>query len=516
MAHSQLLDDGCPIDSEPDSGLTEALLDSLVGLPPGMLTDRLRELELQRRRLHAELAVTIGLADLQRAYVVDGHRTIKSYLQANCSWSGPEASQWRSVARLVAQHLEVGDALAAGRIGFAQVAAMATAYNNRRVSHRFPEFLPILLDAAERLPFGEFEAVVGEFVTTADTDGAHVDRDTAIEHRHAHAVVNGSELDIAVVGGDPLTATEVVSIIQQFVDDEYAADVAARKAEFGEDAESHPLVRTAPQRRFDAMIRLVRTGGAARGMLEGGEPIPATTIVNIVVDEASFEQMQAEAGLSPSRADINNDIAGWLSNPQDLENRRCETADGAVVHPHDVIRALLHGYVRRVVVDTAGVTVNMGRLSRLYSGAAREAALILLRTCQHPGCDMPASRSQVDHNIEWHEGGRTDQDNATVRCGFHNRWKHQNRWRTRQATNGYHYSIRADGTIVLPVGARTPVFDGGADRAGCDECDDRPRIDWQAIDWPTNTRWRAYDWHDLVHANQLAQQHLAKSAHHNR
>ena len=492
-----------------DGGSTEALLDSLIGVPPDELTERLRTLELQRRRLHAELAVTIGLADQQRAYVIDGHRTIKNYLQANCSWSGPEASQWRSVGRLVTHHLDVGDALAAGRIGFAQVAAMATAFSNRRANYRFAEFLPILLDAAERLPFGEFEAVVSEFVTTADTDGAHVDRDTAVEHRHAHAVVNGSELDIAVVGGDPLTATEVVAIIQQFIDDEYATDVAARRAEFGDEAESQPLARTAPQRRFDAMIRLVRTGGAARGMLEGGEPQAATTIVNIVVDEASFEQMQAEAGLAPARADINSDITGWLENPQDLENRRCETEDGAVVHPHDVIRALLHGYVRRVVVDTAGVTVNMGRLSRLYSGAAREAALILLRTCQHPGCDMPVSRSQVDHNIEWHEGGRTDQSNATVRCGFHNRWKHQNRWRTRQATNGYYYSIRKDGSVVLPVGGCAPAFDNHH------ECDDHPRINWQAIDWPTNTQWHAYDWHDLIRANELAQQHLTKVAHRN-
>ncbi len=241
-----LLDPSC---LDPDSGVTESLLDSLLGLPPEVLTERLGSLELQRRRLHAELAVTIGLVDQQGVYAADGHRTIKSYLLANCSWSGQEASKWRAVGRLVTHHLEVGDALAAGHIGFAQAAAMAKAFTNRRVSYRFAEFLPILLDAAERLPFGEFEAVVSEFVTSADTDGAHGDRDTAVEHRHAHAVVNGSELDIAVVGGDPLTATEVVAIIQQFIDDEYASDVAARRDEFGDDAESHPLARTAPQRR---------------------------------------------------------------------------------------------------------------------------------------------------------------------------------------------------------------------------------------------------------------------------
>jgi HNH endonuclease len=118
----------------------------------------------------------------------------------------------------------------------------------------------------------------------------------------------------------------------------------------------------------------------------------------------------------------------------------------------------LAGHVRRVVVDSDGVIVNMGRLSRLYTGSARTAAKLLVRRCQRPGCELPADFSQVDHNDEWNEHGSTDQNNAGVMCGADNRQKHRRRWKRKRATNGNTYTIRADGTIMLPVGARTPTF----------------------------------------------------------
>jgi hypothetical protein len=65
---------------------------------------------------------------------------------------------------------------------------------------------------------------------------------------------------------------------------------------------------------------------------------------------------------------------------------------------------------------------------------------------------------QVDHSDEWYEMGRTDQDNSGIQCPGHNREKHRKRWRTRRDIDGRTHTIRADGTIMLPVGARPPVF----------------------------------------------------------
>ncbi len=80
----------------------------------------------------------------------------------------------------------------------------------------------------------------------------------------------------------------------------------------------------------------------------------------------------------------------------------------------------------------------------------------MARRCEHPGCDLPARWSQVDHNLEWGTGGRTDQRNRNIECGPHNREKHRRRWRTRRDARGRAYTLRSDGTIMLPVGERPP------------------------------------------------------------
>ena len=148
-----------------------------------------------------------------------------------------------------------------------------------------------------------------------------------------------------------------------------------------------------------------------------------------------------------------------MSDPTSILDRRCETDTGVPVHPHDVLRAALSGHVRRVVVDSVGTVIDMGRKSRVYTGSARDAAKLLVTRCQHPGCRMPTRWSQVDHSDEWvADNGETTQANSGIECGPHNIEKHRQRWRTRTATNGTTYTIRQDGTIMLPVGARTPEF----------------------------------------------------------
>ena len=147
----------------------------------------------------------------------------------------------------------------------------------------------------------------------------------------------------------------------------------------------------------------------------------------------------------------------FANTETDVECRRCRTSTGTNIHPDTALRALISGRIRRVVVDTAGVVIDMGRTQRLFAGKARDAAQLMVTTCTHRGCDIPATLCDVDHRREWvRERGPTDQANATPMCGPHDRWKHANHIRTRRATNGRTYLIRPDGSTVLPVGAREP------------------------------------------------------------
>ena len=63
------------------------VLESLVEMPDRALDERIREIELQRRRLDAELAAAIAVADHRQLPAVDGHRSVNAYLRAtlNCS-----------------------------------------------------------------------------------------------------------------------------------------------------------------------------------------------------------------------------------------------------------------------------------------------------------------------------------------------------------------------------------------------------------------------------------------------
>jgi len=450
-----------------DSGEFAAKIEELVYLSDDALTAALRSAELARRSAEAHLAATIAVAQQRQLHHRDGHRTMKGFLRAHCNWSSPEAARWRSIARAVEWLPGVGDSWVAGRIGHAQVEVFGRLFGNRRVRDRLPEFTPTLLGNAEQLSFEHFDACVASFVAGADEDGAHQDRDTAVEHRNAHVLVNGAELDISAVGGDPITATELQNIHREFEQAEFAADVAAREAEHGTGAASLDLPRSAAQRRFDAVVAIFRIAALAlRSQAEGAGRttlVNAPVVVNVMIDDATFRQMMASAGLLPSVNELRGELGeltGWLSGPANLNDRKCETSDGVPVHPHDVLRAVLNGYVRRMVVDSNGVVVDMGRAARLFTGTAREAAMLLTRTCEHPGCDLPADFCEVDHAIEWASGGGgTDQANARILCGRHNRWKSQQKWQSKRATNSRIYTVRADGTVVLPVGALEPEFE---------------------------------------------------------
>ena len=148
------------------------------------------------------------------------------------------------------------------------------------------------------------------------------------------------------------------------------------------------------------------------------------------------------------------DIAA--ADPEAWLDRQCHTADGTPLHPITVLKASLTGLVRRVVVDSRGVVVDRGRAARLFEGEARAAAKLLFRECSHPGCSVMVRACDVDHVVEWWAGGRTNQNNADVRCRAHNRGKHRERWRSRRDEHGRQFMIRADGSIMLPVGARPP------------------------------------------------------------
>ncbi len=421
----------------------EEFVKELTACRDSDLDNRVRALELERRRIEAELALTVGEVDRRRSYLDDGHRSLQAYLRATCNFSDAEAARIGRLSAAAADVPGLAEALRRGRIGTAQANELAVARTNQRVRDRLAEFAPMLLELAERLSFREFRTCVKRFVMLADLDGAHHDVDESIGNRRAHVVNLNGSLCLDAGGGDPLVNVELEATFRHFCELEYEADVAARRAEHGDRADEHPLPRTGAQRGYDAFVAIMRGALANR---HAGRAAPATEpLVTILIDHRTWGHLLAEAGLAPDAT-----LAGEPIDPFT-----------GLASPEDVLaelRAALAGHIRRAVLGADNLPINLGRTARLFTGPARHAAKLLAVQCDHPGCGLPAEACQVDHSAEWSDHGPTDQDNAGVECGRHNRDKHRKRWRTRRDVHGRIHTIRADGTIMLPVGARRPVF----------------------------------------------------------
>ncbi|MEO6653632.1 MAG: HNH endonuclease signature motif containing protein [Ilumatobacteraceae bacterium] len=437
-------------------------LEAAVGMSDAELNEAVGVSELAMREHEARHAALLAVADARQIYRADGHHSLKGYLRATCNHSIGEAARRRKVAAVVEAVAEIGEALAAGRIGISQVLEFARIEGNPRIRQYLPAVAPILLERAEHESHDDFRRDIDQFMMQADLDGAFAHIASNIEHRNARVSEVGDTIDIAASGGDPLTAMKLANIFQHFVQREFERDVEARRAEFGDAADQYPLPRSAGQRRFDALLAIFERAYAAP---DGGMmPEP---VVNIVIDDGTLDAAFTRVGITMPDGDVLDlddldpasgeaIIADAAADPAAWLDRRCETTSGAAVHPLLVLQAAMTGHIRRVVVDSRGTVIDLGRKQRLFTGSARDAAKVLMRRCSHPGCSVPMRYADIDHIDEWVDGGRTDQHNSDIECRSHNRFKHRERWRTLRDPVGRRYSVRPDGTTVLPVGERPP------------------------------------------------------------
>lgn len=440
------------------------LVETFMGMTDSELDAAMRASELERRRHAARHGALVATAQSKGIHGADGHRSMAAYLRATCHTSGGQIADDRKLARLLEAQPQVGEALLAGRFSVDHAIQIGRILTNPRISDLLPLVVDVFVEQAEHRSYDDFRGDIDEFITLTDQDGAFADLANSVEHRTARVNDVGGILDVTAVGGDPITAAQMTAVFESFVEAEYRADLEARRAEFGDEAEQHPFRRMPAQRRFDALKAIFAAAAAS----PEGRALPEPT-THIVIDHRSLHETFTHAGITlpngnvAATHDLGDDPAAvttladeLLSDPEAFRTRRCETSTGSVIHPMIALRAALTGHIRRVVVDSQGVVIDYGSKQRLFTGNARQAAMLLATTCTHPGCRLPARLCEVDHITEWNDDGRTDQRNGSIKCGGHNRFKHRERWKSRRDQHGRVYNIRGDGTIVLPVGERAP------------------------------------------------------------
>jgi hypothetical protein len=415
----------------------------LVGaLSDEELTARLRSIELERRRLEAELAQVIAESERRELHRCERHRSLGAWLRSHTNCSGATSARRRRAAVLASSIPAAVDALAEGRIGVDQFDELARARSNPRCGDRLADHAELLLEWCEQLSFEESRVCIHRWEALADEDGAHRDREASVEGRSAFVGALGQGVVVSASGGDPLQAAEMVATFDRFVDAELARDRAERDARHGPGGPADLLPRTDRQRRFDAMLAVFRASAGAEGSPVGAAPV----VLNVVADELSMRDVLARHQLAiPPDVDELADA---------LHRRRRETADGTPLLADDLVTIALDQHVRGVVVDEAGTVIDWGRKRRLFTGPAREAALLMARRCSRPGCTIHGRHCQVDHLLGWGDGGLTDQANAGAVCSHDNRAKHDLGITVRRTPEGYLNWHRADGSYIGPVGRR--------------------------------------------------------------
>lgn len=424
------------------AGTYTELVDTIESLTPAQRMARLGEVEQAMRRLEAETAVLVRAVERDRAFRSDGHLSVGGFLRGALRWSPQQATARKRLATLVTEVPAVIEHLHAGTIGIAQANAFGAAAANPRCGGQLVDHADVLLESARTLGFDQFHTAIATWERLADADGA--DRDAATHHDRRRFDLSFFDGTGYVFGhGGALDYTELAEIFEQYRHAEWLADWEDATQHYGEDVATSMLARTDAQRSWDALMRMARDAVSTPLGAQPPEPV-----VNLCITAQHAEAELARLGL------ISGAHAGAAPHAplpgQPTDTWRCGTTDGRPLSPFEVVQAMIHGRIRRVVFGSAGVVTDFGRLQRLFTGAARQAVLMQFPTCIFPGCNRPASRCEADHLTDWQHGGGTNQVNGAPLCARHNQLKNHGFtvWRD---PNGVFHTYRPDGTEIAPA-----------------------------------------------------------------
>jgi len=412
-------------------------MSSLADLNPGVaalssveLEQYCRDLDRLRRKVDAKLAALVHHVGETGRYVDDKHRSPKAWGKATCNWSSAEAARFVKAGTMLATFDTAVDLATRGDLGVAQMTALAQLVSNPRVKEHLADGEELLVGQAAELDYDDYANLLANWERVADVDGAHHDSERTHRHRKASGTVVGDQFFLDAVCG-LAQGLQMKEILDAFAKSEWMADWERGVATHGNAMAAHLMERTDPQRRMDALLAIfLKAAGADADSTGSGFTI------NLTVGLPAFEHHLAKAmGTHPAPLDPNDPFS------------RCETNDGTPVDPFDMLAAATIGHVRRVVLDSSGVVVNMGRKQRLFSGALRDAVRMQSKWCTWVGCDRPGKHCEADHLLPWANAGPTDSRNGGPLCGYHNRWKATGytTWRDPQ---GHWHHYRPDGTEI--------------------------------------------------------------------
>ena len=372
--------------------------------------------------------------DAVRGLVAEGHEadagyhTPAAWMRHHLQLSKVEARVRMQIVRLLDAHPNWERQVRNGQVGIDHLRAAARTHSLTNVREAFDAQADQLLDDAMNLSFERFDELLANLRRLADAEASARSAERRREGRHLtmRQQPDGSWRLTARFGD--VQGAEINHVLAHFIDAEWRVDWHDARELLGADAAidvSH-LARTEPQRRADALHNALLAAAEHPGAGQAALPV-----LNILIDHDTFE----------------TELTGGAHDPARYRDMTCRTQHGDPLPIAEATSMALLAHIRRVVYDTAGTVIDLGRKQRLFTGAAREAVMLPHTTCIWHGCDAPIRRCQADHNTEWgHQSGTTSPHNGAPLCGAHNRLKHRMRYTISRDADGSFEICHPDGT----------------------------------------------------------------------
>ena len=353
--------------------------------------------QVLKAKLAALGAAAVGAWEGTGEYALDGHRSAKIALRHRRRLHGAVAHGEIALARSLRTMPVVAELLSAGKISECHARRLA------RAAHK-PQFASaeeLLCGHALVLSFADFDRAVSYWEDRVDDDDAHRRARRQDEGRSVHSSKTLGGMGRIDGSLDPIGFAAFDEALRRIEQELFDEDWRLAREEFGPSATADRLGRTPAQRRADALVEMAHRASTAPP--DGKRPEP---LVIIHADASTFE------------AAVQSLTSDDVEFP---DERLCELDDGTVLTPTQMIEQAVRGHVRRIVFGSPGVILDYGRSQRLFTGALRQAIQVRDRQCTHDGCEIPGRQCEVDHVVEWQDGGHTDHRNGKCRCSFHHR-----------------------------------------------------------------------------------------------
>ena len=393
----------------------------------------IEELERLARRVDAVRTALVDTIGRNVLHTADGHGSPKIMVRHVARLTEAEASARAKAVRIVRHLPKVAAAWQAGEVPTCAVRAMGRVAANPRVVAAMQQRSDEFLTDAKTMGAKTFSHKVHRWARLVDEDGPTPPNERNHNKRDARLRQNPLDQSWDLTGFfASMQGAELREILDRYIDAEFKTDWAEATTRLGaggwlgDGITKHDLARTDAQRRADALVQIFRDAAAA-----DGSAVPAGWVHNIHWSAAAYEEMLA--AIDHNRT------------PRfDPDSFMCRTDDGHDIDPTEAAANSLLNKIRRVIVDAAGVVIDLGR-ARRFTGSARLAATAGYTHCIWPGCRAPASRCDIDHLHEHGKGGTTNPANSAPLCGKHNRWK-QKGFRIQRDSTGHWHTTRPDGS----------------------------------------------------------------------